>query len=377
MEKEIELIYLLKYFCKRKTPTILITMGFFILANIIFYMNGFLYSNTGKVKISNNATDNRLASYKDYLLSDYVIEPAIIKSNINVDANDIKSNLSINANIGSSIYTITLNYSDKENGKQLCEAIISEYINHLHIYDESDAVLYDKVVTSNLPVNFVKNELMFIVVGSVLSLGYTLGFLYFDNSIKSENELDRYNVLGSINNNVNLVKTKIKLCNLGKVILLNAIGDINCKNDIYKLVKELSKESKVILVDTNIRNNKTKALGYSDLLNNGVENVLKYINHKNGFDLLEKGSNKKETDRLLLSKNNKKLISNLKHKYDYVFLYNTSTTDYSDSLVLSRLCNRNYLIVEINKTDSRDLKKMIDSYQQINSNVDGIIIINE
>lgn len=386
MEKEIELKYLLKFFWRRRVLMVSIAIVFFILINgLLLLSNGFLYLSTGKVKLSNKATNNKLSSYKDYLLSDFIIESAIVKSNINVKKEDIKNNLLINSNIGSNIYTITLKYKNKDDGQILCKEIINEFVKKIHSYDETKATIYDEVVTSNLPANLIKNEMTYVVISCVLSFGCILVILYFDDTIKSESELDNYNKIGKIlnysdnnyKNNLSIIKTKIKLKNSNNVIFFSTARDINCRDDILSLVNEFSKDSKVLFIDTNRGASKTKKLGFFDLLCNRNEKFSKFITRHGKYDIMESGTIKGNIETLLLDKNIQRIIDNLKKKYDYIILYNSNIIDYSDSLILSKLCDCNYIIVKLNKTVKNNFEQAIESYNQINISIDGIIIIDK
>ena len=386
MEKEIELKNLINFFWRRRVLMLILAIIFFCLMNVLLLLsNGFLYSSMGKVKLSNKATNNKLSSYNDYLLSDFIIEPAIINSDISAKKDDIKNNLLINSNIGSNVYTITLKYKNKEEGQILCKAIINEFVNNIYSYNETKAIIYDDVITGNLPNNFIKNEMSYIVISCILSFGCILVILYFDDTIKSESELGNYNKLGKIlncadnnyNNNLSIIKTKIRLSNSGNVIFISTTRDTNCRDDILALVNEFSKDSKVLFIDTNVRENKSKKLGFYDLLCNYKEKLSKFITRHGKYDIMESGTNKDNIERLLFGENVQKAINELNKKYDYIILYNSNIIDYSDSLILSKLCDCNYIIVKLNKTDIKDYEKAIEGYNQINKKIDGIIIIDK
>lgn len=382
MEEEIDLKIIIKYFYKRKRMILLIVVGFFLLANLLFLLfKGLIYTSTGKVRTSASANAERILGYKDLLTSDTVVKNAIKNSNVSVDVSKIKNNLSIDAYPGSTVYTITLNYKNKDDSKKICDSIMKEFVNRIESYDGNTAVIYETSVVSDKPVNFniVKNELLYVGIGCVLAFGYVISIFYLDKRIKGENELRDYNLLGTIKpikTEVSLIKTKIRLSNLGNVIFLSTPKDYNSTNEVKSLVKEFSKDLKVLFIDTNIRN-KSKNIGYSDLLKEYKNNISKYINTEENYDIMETGLCNDEVEVLLSSKSNSMLINDLREKYDYIFLYNSNIVDYCDSLILSKLCDCNYIVIEINRTNSNDLKKSTEMYKQVNVNVDGIIIIDK
>lgn len=383
MDEVVDLKSMFKFFWKRRKQLLYIAISVFVFANIVFFIrNDFVFSNVGKVKMALEATSSRVASYNDLIKSDTIINSAISISNIDVNSEIIKRNVSVSASDGSRIYTITLNYKNRDDGKKLCELIINEFINHIGMYDGNNAVFFDSVSTTGGPINFsiIKNELLYFTIGCMVSFCYCFALFFLDNKIKSINELMKYNILGIIDdskNSVCLIKTKIKLSCVGKVIFLSTARDINCKNDILRLVNEFSKDSKTIFIDTNIRNNKTKNIGYANLLDTYKDDFSKYISKYDNYDVFDFGTSNKECEILLSSKNNEKLLRELSKKYDYIIVYNSNVIDYSDSLILSKLCDCNYMIVGINQTDKRDFQKSVDVYKQIGTDVNGIIIIDK
>ena len=381
MEEIIDLKSVIRFFYKKRKKMLFIAIGSLIIINAVFFMfKGFIYTSTGKIRLSADATTNKIASYRDFILSDKIVDNAISNSKVNVDKKYVKNNLSLNANVGSKIYTITLKYNNKEDGKKICEFIVNEFINRIELYDGSRATIYDAVEITNESdfIRIIKNELIYIVISTIVSVSYAFVAFFLDKKIKSISELNSCNILGIINkskDNINLIKTKIKLNDLGNVIFINTPREIDCKNELLELIKDFSEDSKVLFIDSNIRN-KSKKEGYSNLLKGYKDNISKYINSGSQYDIIESGTNNKEIESLLSSKNNEKIINAVKKKYDYVIIYNSNVVDYSDSLIISKLSDFNYMIVGINQTNKRDFDKALESYKQINTVVNGIIVID-
>ena len=384
MEEEMDFKTLFKYFWNRKIIIFCILLVCFLLLNVYFLVfTKALYSNTVRVRIPYDATENRVNSYNDLLKTNSLIELAIKDSGVNASVSELKENLYLKANNGSKLYTIVLNYKNKTDGKVLCNSIINQFIQAVKAYDGNSVVIYDNVVTSSKPVNYnlFKLEIMYFIISTVLSLGIIFVLYYFDYSIKNNKELKGYNVLGTIfdekdTNNINKVKTKIKLNNLGPIIFMNTAREVDCKEALFALMKEFSKDAKVLFIDTNIRKNKNKKQGYTDILSKYDNKFSKYINNSNGINIMEAGTVNTNVEVLLSNDNNKKLLDDLKKEYDYIVLYNCDGIDYSDSLILSKLCDANYVLVEINATDRRDFEELIEIYKQVHSEVNGVIVVD-
>ena len=67
----------------------------------------------------------------------------------------------------------------------------------------------------------------------------------------------------------------------------------------------------------------------------------------------------------------------MKSKYDYIIIYNYNIVDYSDALILSKISDSNYIVVQLYGTKKDDLDNAIEAFKQINSKLDGIIAISE
>ncbi len=382
MEEGIDLKSFFKYLWTKKKTFIFIVLFVLLVANIVLYaFTEFKYTSVGKVKISTPATSEILLEYKDLLRSDSVIEAALNNLNIAADMSEIRNNLYISAIVDTNIYSITFNYKDKNYSGRLCDSLIKEFSSEVEMYDGSIVSLYEPAVTNDKPIDFslFRYESKYFFVGCLVALGYVFVIFYLDDRIKSEREVSNYNILGKLDNqdNINLVKTKIKLGDSGPFIFISTPRDIKCRKNVLSLVKDFSKNSKVLFIDTNIRTNDSKIVGFSDLLHNYKDDLSNYIKNNKEFDIMESGTYNKDTELLLTNKNVEKLIGNLKKKYDYVIFYNSNIIDYSDSLILSKLCNGNYMIVGIDKTNKTDFDESIKAYNQINTKVNGIIIIDK
>ena len=380
MEEVIDLKKLIIYFWKKRKIIVFSILGIFFFFNIVFFaFKGFMYTSIGTIETPTDSTVEKIASYTDFLKSDYIIDNAIINSNIAANGFYVKRNLSLYNNLGSRIYTISLQYNNKEIGHKLCGAIVSELAKKIESF-EGDKVFIHNVVTDVAPTNFniIKNELTYVILGSIMTFGFMFTLFFFNTKIKSKNELNKKDIIGIIGNdtNLSLIKTKIKLNISEGVLLFSTTHDVDCKNEILDLVKEFAKDSKVLFVNANIRN-KSKYLGYSDLLNNEKVSIFKYIKHKSGYDILECGTNNRNVETKLSSKNNIKILNDLRKKYDYIILFNSNVLDYGDSMILSKISDYNYFVVGINKTNKRDFDSALEMYKQVNSVVNGVIVIDK
>ena len=235
-------------------------------------------------------------------------------------------------------------------------------------------------ITDVISVNTLKFELISILISIVVTLFVILIIVYcFDKSIKSTEALKQYNLLEFVEdeNDVIKVKTKIKLRDQGSIIFITSPREGENEKIITNLAKEFNKDSKVLVINADFRNGKSGKEGYSDILKKYPSSIKTYIKKKNGLDFIDIGSSLDEPEVLLYSDNNKKLLDELKKQYEYIIIYDFNIVDYSEALILSKISNANYIVVQLYKTHREDLDNSISSFEQINANIDGIIAISE
>ena len=194
MEEMFDLKRLLYKFYEKKNTIIFITLLFLFFGTIyLLLFSKPLYINTIKLKLSNDATANRISSYNDFIKSSSFIDAAIKSSGIKSSVTEVKKGLSLSAGTGSKIYTITLKYKYGNEGSILCEEIAKSFVNKINLYDGSTASIQDKVSTSSfmktVVLYVVKKEVIFGIIGLIIGLGYIFVIYYFSSKIKSQNEL--------------------------------------------------------------------------------------------------------------------------------------------------------------------------------------------
>ena len=226
----------------------------------------------------------------------------------------------------------------------------------------------------------LKVEGISLLISLIVTIFILLVLLYyFDRSIKSSDILKPYNLLEVVSDSSDIikVKTKIRLREQGKVIFLTSPRASEVEDIIMKLAKEFHKDSKIIVIDSDFRNGKSEKEGYSNILKKYSDKYKSNIEKYHGVDFLNVGTELDDPEVLLYSKNNQKLLDDLKTKYDYIIIYNYNIVDYSDALILSKISDSNYIVVQLYSTLRDDLDNAIEAFKQINSKLDGIIAISE
>ena len=118
--------------------------------------------------------------------------------------------------------------------------------------------------------------------------------------------------------------------------------------------------------------------GYSNLILNYKDEIKlnKYIvgtTNKN-IDLLPTGPTPPNPVELLVSENNKKLMKQLREKYDIILLDCPPVLGLSDTMIMTKYSDANVIVVSSRRTKIESLDKAKKVFAQANAKITGVII---
>lgn len=143
---------------------------------------------------------------------------------------------------------------------------------------------------------------------------------------------------------------------------------------------------KVLLIDADLRRGRQHEIfevmnvsggGYSNLMLNYKEGIdfEKYIfpTADKNIDLLPTGPTPPNPVELIGSERNKKLLEELKKKYDLIIMDCAPIIGLSDSLILATLSDINLITVSAKKTKMENLERVKKLFDQNGIKIDGVI----
>ncbi|MEG2597339.1 MAG: CpsD/CapB family tyrosine-protein kinase, partial [Oscillospiraceae bacterium] len=140
--------------------------------------------------------------------------------------------------------------------------------------------------------------------------------------------------------------------------------------------------AKVILLDADLRKpvqhkifQKTNTIGISELLSGFAQmNEVMHENVVENLDLITSGAIPPNPSELLGSNNMAQLLDALHEHYDYIFIDTPPINVVADALLLSGKTAGTLLVARQLRTTYDELKKAIESIQQVNGNILGSVI---
>lgn len=280
--EELNLKDLLNYYLKKIPIIVAITLLFLILGYVyIEKIQTPMYHGTTTIilvekqdeEVSSDVTSNELlmneklvATYSQIVKSRRVLDQVIDELNLKDTVNELAERIEVTSVSETSIIKITVSDRSNKRAVRIVNEIADVFKNEVtEIYNLENVSVIDEAIVEDSPynVNVIKQMLIFALVGIVLSCGIIFIMFYFDNTIKSKNEIEdklKLAVLGEIPTAKKLTKNKRNLKRKKKISnedirakdIENKAFD-NIDNDI-----NLKKDIKDDTVNEELSDNKTK-----------------------------------------------------------------------------------------------------------------------
>ena len=162
-------------------------------------------SDTSVILVSNNTNQsnanynelqvnkNLVSTYSEIIKSRKVLEPVIENLVLDYSYNTLKSNVSVAAIGDTQLIKISVSDKDPYQAKTIADEIAEVFISEVKdIYKLDNVKVVDRAVQTNKPynVNYIKDNLIFIAIGLVISGGVIFLIYYFDTTIKTSEEIE-------------------------------------------------------------------------------------------------------------------------------------------------------------------------------------------
>jgi capsular exopolysaccharide synthesis family protein len=370
-----------------------------------------------------NLNKNLLSTYIKIATSDKVLERVISELNLDMSIDSLKELVSVEAVNSTQVFKITVSNVDKELAPAIANHLLEVFSEEVQsIYNMNNIYTMDQAEVSNTPynINHIKDLTLFTMIGVVLSCILVFVIYMFDNTIKSEKDIEDYtnlSVLSSIplystkndETNTELIvdkEPKSPISECFKTFRTNIMFSIQNKKLNTVLVTSgfmgegksfvssnlavtfANSGKKVILIDTDMRKGRLHKIfnlsnenGLSTCLSKisidgklvNINNFIKESKIQN-LHIMTSGIVPPNPSELLSSANMRALLNALNTQYDIVICDGTPCMLVSDSIILSKIVDTT-VIVTANKTTKLDtLLKSQKSIEMVGGNIGGVVI---
>lgn len=267
-------------------------------------------------------------------------------------------------------------------------------------------------------INHIKDMLLFLAMGMGISIASIITFYLFDNTIKKEEEIEKYiqlKSLGSIPMNqdktgeivnrenaksyvtecINTIRTNILYMNSAKnakTILITSCTPREGKSWVSANIATAFAETnkKVLLIDADMRKGRahkifkvSNAEGLSNYLyemtGDKKEDIVlgkKYIKETQmpNLHILTNGNIPPNPSELLESEYMKELLDILKDVYDIIIIDAPPCKLVTDSIILSTIVDSTILVANAERTKMNDFKEVKKSIQMVDGEIIGAIL---
>lgn len=136
---------------------------------------------------------NLVTTYSKIIKSRDVMEQVIASEMLDYSVSELSSHISVSRVEDTEIIKVTVTDADKSLAKNVANAIIPVFSDKVKkIYNIDNVNIVDSAVESDTPynINYVKENIIYILAGFVISTGVLFLVYYFDTTVKSVDELE-------------------------------------------------------------------------------------------------------------------------------------------------------------------------------------------
>lgn len=214
--EEIDLIELLNYF-KKKIGLIIIIMSAVGILGCIYtlFIQKPMYNSYTTVILSGSSSSsitqtdvtlnkNLISTYAEIVKSGRVLNQVIKELNLDISYELLSSEISVTSLNNTEIIKITVNNESADMAMKIANSTASVFtkeISSLYKMDNVSILDYATINESPYNINILKQLIIYILAGLVISLGTVFMIFYFDRTIKSAEQIEqkiKLPVLGSV-----------------------------------------------------------------------------------------------------------------------------------------------------------------------------------
>ena len=207
--EEIDLAELFEYFLKRAFIIVITALVFLVggLTYTVFLKEPLYKSDVNVIIVNKNsqtssslqselaANQKLAATYRELVTSRSVLNEVIEDLDLTYTVSELQKMISVENVNETEIIKITVSSSDPKEAKKIANETANIFQEEVKdIYNLENVSIVDKAILAKEPynINIIKESIIYIAIGMVLSCGVIFVFYYFDNTIKSIDQVEKH-----------------------------------------------------------------------------------------------------------------------------------------------------------------------------------------
>ena len=146
-------------------------------------------TNYNDLQMNKNLVD----TYSEIIKSRKVLNPVINNLNLKYSYNELKSKVSVTSVTNTEIIKVSVSDKNPKKAKEIANEIGNVFSEKIQkIYNLNNVSIVDKAIIAKTPynINYVKDNIIYVAIGLVLSIGLVFIKFYFDTTIKTSEEIE-------------------------------------------------------------------------------------------------------------------------------------------------------------------------------------------
>ena len=205
--EEIDLTELFDYFLKRAHIIVITALVFLVggLTYTVFLKEPLYKSDVNVILVSKNSQSSSLqseiaanqklaATYRELVTSRSVLNEVIEDLDLTYTVSQLQKMITVQNVNETEIIKIAVSSSKPKEAKEIANVVAIKFQDEVKdIYNLENVSIVDKAVLAKEPynINVVKESIIYIALGVVLSCGVIFVIYYFDNTIKSIDQVEK------------------------------------------------------------------------------------------------------------------------------------------------------------------------------------------
>ena len=169
-----------------------------ILTRVPMYQSNTTIVLVGESKKEYSQTDSQLnqnliGTYSEIITSRKVLQQVIDNLKLKMTVDELSKNITTSSVEDTEIIRITVNNEKKKMAAEIANEVADVFSDEIQdIYNLENVAIIDKAEVAKEPynINYVKDNVIYLMIGVVLSFGVVFVMYYFDTTIKSSETVE-------------------------------------------------------------------------------------------------------------------------------------------------------------------------------------------